>query len=139
MPCCTVSSLTLVQNLHHISNANYMSSWYNISKPLHSFLSTVFAVHVEYNRWQTTSVSNPLPIYTITVTPWMSYFNLPSHIQIATRLSVSPVSTSFFCDLYRSGPLRLSNAFCQSMKQINNFTSVSTISCVITLSILLLF
>ena len=68
-----------------------------------------------------------------------SYFNILFHIQIATRYSVAAVSTSFICDLYQSGLLRLSNAFCQSLKQAQNSSSVPTIRCVITLSIILLF
>ena len=38
-----------------------------------SFLFKVLAVHVEQNRWQTTSVSTPVSIYTITVSPSISH------------------------------------------------------------------
>ena len=69
----------------------------------------------------------------------LSYFNILFHIQIATRFSFAPISNSFVCDLYQSGPFRLSNAFCQSMKRAHNSSSVPKIRCDITLSILLPF
>ena len=50
-----------------------MSSQYKVSKPLKSFLTKLFAVHVEHNPWQTTSVSTVLQICTITVFPWTSH------------------------------------------------------------------
>ena len=104
-----------------------------------NFLSKLFAVHVEHNRWQTTSVSTPLPTYTITVSSCISLIvTFLFHIKIATQFSVPPVTTSFICNLYQSGPFRLSNAFCKSMKQAHNSSSVHTICCGITLSILLL-
>jgi len=46
--------------------------------------------------------------------------NVLFHAQIATRFSITPVTISFICDLYHSDPFRLSNAFCQSMKQAHN-------------------
>jgi hypothetical protein len=101
---------------------------------LNSFLVKVFAVHVENNLSQTAPLSTPLPIYTIT----LSHFNILFHIQIATRFSVTPVSTSFLCDLYQSGPFRRSNTFCHSMKQAHSSSSVPKIRCDITLSIPLL-
>jgi hypothetical protein len=119
-----------VQSHHHISNANYVSSYYKVSKTLKSFLGKVFAVHVGQNLWQRAPLSIPLPVYKITV----SCFNILFHMQIATRFYVAPVSTSFLCDLYQSGPFRRSNAFCHSMKQAQNSISVPKIRCNITFS-----
>jgi hypothetical protein len=68
-PAAQVLPYQTAQTLHRISNANYMSTLYKVSKPFKNFLSKLFAVLVEQNRCQTTSVSNLLPIYTITVSP----------------------------------------------------------------------
>ena len=105
-----------------------------------SFLTKLFTVNVEQNGWQTASVSTLFcNLHNYCLRMDKPFFNIPPHIQTATRYFCRPSHYQFHFDLYQSGPFRQPKTFWQSMKQAHNSSSVPTIRCDITSSILLLF
>ena len=134
MSCNPVSSLA--SNTRSSQSANYLPSYFEVSKPFQSFLGKAFAVQIEQNWWQTASFSNSssnlhtfcLPQFSRTLTLWAMY-RLP--INLLSRQSI-PVPFRFCINLVQ---LTRSNAFCQSMKQTHSSASISKIHSDIILSI----
>ena len=97
MSCNTVSSLASNTRLSAYSRVwmIYLPSYFEVSKPIQSFLGKAFAVQVEQNWWQTASLSNSSSnLHTSSLLSVQSYINSLSHVQVANQSSFTPVNTS---------------------------------------------
>jgi hypothetical protein len=89
MPCNTLSSsASSTSSSAYFTVRNYLSSYFEASKPFKNFVGRVFAVLVECSRWRTSSLSNfssslhtyCLPWASRTLTLWSMYITWVSNL-----------------------------------------------------------